>query len=72
MHVWKCHDETPYDVQFNIHQFKRISESISDKNYICERRVEQRYWKLQKKESNRNPGNKKSLYSNKKHCGRSL
>jgi hypothetical protein len=21
MHVWKCHNETPYFVQFNLHQF---------------------------------------------------
>jgi hypothetical protein len=33
-------------------------------------RVEQRFGKPQKKESNRNPGKKKSLESNKKHSGR--
>jgi hypothetical protein len=36
------------------------------------RGVEQRYGKLQKKESNRNPGNQKLLLSNKKHSGRPL
>jgi hypothetical protein len=34
--------------------------------------VEQRYKKPQKKESNRNPGDKKSLWSNKKYLGRLL
>jgi hypothetical protein len=29
MHVWKCHDETPYYVQFNIYQLKKRKKENS-------------------------------------------
>jgi hypothetical protein len=45
---------------------------MKEDNTNYKRGVEQRYGKAQKKESNRNPGNKKSLQSNKRHSGRPL
>jgi hypothetical protein len=46
-----------------------VGQGVKLKN---KRGVEQRYGKPQKKQSSKNPGNEKSLYSNKTHSRRPL
>jgi hypothetical protein len=47
--------------KWNKRDYKRTDTWNKEDNKRYERGVEQRYGKLQKEESNRNPGNKKSL-----------
>jgi uncharacterized protein (DUF885 family) len=77
----KEHEKTQKQIKdlkdFNKHQCE-TKDTIKGEIYELKmttkhkRGVEQRYGKLQKKESNRNPGNQKLLLSNKKHSGRPL
>jgi hypothetical protein len=34
MHVWKCHNETPYYVQFNICQYNLKINKYKEKNKV--------------------------------------
>jgi hypothetical protein len=58
--------------KWNKGHHKKRETWIKEENTNYKRWVEQRYAKPQKKESNRNPGNKNSLQSNKKHSVRLL
>jgi hypothetical protein len=58
--------------KWNKGHYKKKDTWIKEDHTNYKRGVEQRYGKLQKKESNRSPGNTKTLWLNKKHTGSPL
>jgi flagellar biosynthesis GTPase FlhF len=61
----KHHSETKDTIKRETHELKMTTQNIKEE-------LSKDMENLRKKETNRTPGSKKSLYSNKKHSGRPL